>query len=221
VSGQTICRLAEEAAEAPDPESALETLTALRRELDEFERQQVARALTAGRSFGAIAKAMGVTRQAVHRRFRDLSKRRRVSGMAPSPEVRLAVEYAGAEAKALGARTLAPAHVVLGILRTGDRRAAASLTAAGVTLEECRKALGPASPGDRQDGGLRALLGDAVQAAKGRGHERIEAEHLLRAALAGRHAPVGGMLQQIGVAAERVLDALDAMPADDADCPET
>src|SRR3954447_9080543 len=94
VSGKAICRLAEAAADATDPEAALETLTRLRREVDEFERQQVARALTAGRSFKTIARALGVSRQAVHRRYYDLTRRRRVSGLAPSPELRLVIEYA-------------------------------------------------------------------------------------------------------------------------------
>src|SRR4051794_34494873 len=108
VSGQMICRLAEEAADAPEPELALRTLTDLRGELDEFERQQVARALTAGETFGSIARAMGVSRQAVHRRFRSLAPRRSRSraGVPPTPEVRLVIEYARAEAAELGATSL-------------------------------------------------------------------------------------------------------------------
>ena len=49
-------------------------------------------------------------------------------------------EYARAEARELGAAVLAPMHVVLGILRNGDRRAAAALTASGLDLEEARRA---------------------------------------------------------------------------------
>ena len=218
VSGRRICRLAEEAADAPDPETALETLTALRDELDQFERQQVARALTAGRSFGTIARSMGVSRQAVHRRFGDLSRRRRRSDVAPSPEVRLAVEYAGEEAEMLGASGLAPAHVLLGILRTGDRRGAAELTAAGLELDACR-AVPPSGYGD--DLGLRALLAEAVQGAKADGRERIEIEDLLRAVLCGDHVSAERWLREVGVAPERVLEALDAVPVEDADCLET
>jgi ATP-dependent Clp protease ATP-binding subunit ClpA len=215
VSGQRICRLAEEAADAPDPERALETLTELRRELGEFERQQVARALSAGRSFGTIAAAMGVTRQAVHRRFRDLTKRRRMEGVAPSPEVRLAVEYAGEEAKRLGATGLAPAHVVLGILRTGDRRAAAALTAAGVELEACRRAASSAGAGGEA---LRALLAESVQWAKRAGRDRIEIEHVLRSAL--REQAVADLLGALGITPERVRRELDAMPEPQPDCLE-
>jgi len=77
VSGQRICALAEEAAAAAEPEVALETLTRIREELQEFERQQVARALTAGRTYGNVARALGISRQAAHRRFKDLAKTQR------------------------------------------------------------------------------------------------------------------------------------------------
>jgi len=216
ISGQRICRLAEEAADAPDPETALARLMALREELEEFERQQVARALTAGQSFGDIARSMGVSRQAVHRRFGRLSRRRRRSEVAPTPEVRLAVEYAGGEAKALGATGLMPAHVLLGILRTGDRSGAAALSAAGVELEEGRRAA-PSQGSD--DLGLRALLAEAVQTAKANGSDRIEIEHLLRAALGG-HRSVDEMLRETGVAPERVLAELAEAPVDGPDCLE-
>ena len=49
-------------------------------------------------------------------------------------------EYAREEARALGASELAPVHVVLGILRNGDQRAAAALTASGLELEDARRA---------------------------------------------------------------------------------
>jgi ATP-dependent Clp protease ATP-binding subunit ClpA len=217
VSGQRICRLAEEAADTPDPELALRTVTALRAELDQFERQQVARALTAGRSFGTIARALGVSRQAVHRRFKHLTKRRRHAEVPPSPEVRLAVEYAGEEAKALEAQRLVPAHLLLGVLRTGDRRGAAALTAAGVEIETAREATPPSS----DDDGLRALLAEAVQVARQHGAEYVEIEHVVRAALASGHDSVRQMLGGLRVEAAAVLRQLDAMPDGEADCLET
>src|SRR4051794_14359043 len=141
VSGQIICRLAEEAADAPEADVALQRLTSLRQELEGVERQQVARALTAGGTFGDVARALGISRQAVHRRFRGLSPRRSRSRLAPTPEVRLAIGYARAEAAELGAPTLTPELVLVGILRTGDRRGASALAAAGVTLEDMRRHL--------------------------------------------------------------------------------
>ena len=218
VSGQVICRLAEAAAGTSDPESALQTLTRLRTELDEFERQQVARALTAGRSFGAIARAMGLSRQAVHRRFRDLAAHlRRRTALPPSPEVRLVFEYARAEAAALGATVLGQDHVLLGILRNGDLRAASVLAATGVTLEDARRAAWAAAAARKRGGArkvdIRAVLGEAVQCAKSRGADRVAVEHVLRAALADESAGAAQLLRRLGVPPARILAGLDEAPA--------
>lgn len=225
VSGQRICALAEEAAEATEPEVALETLTRIREELAEFERQQVARALTSGRSYGDVARAMGISRQAAHRRFKDLAihKRGRSGRLPPTPEVRLVFEYARAEARALGASVLAPVHVVLGILRNGDQRAAAALTASGLGLEEVRGAaradLGAVGEGAKNVD-IREMLAETAQCARQRGSEQVEVEHLLRSALSGEGRTAGGVLERLGVAPDRVLAELDAGPPDDADCLE-
>lgn len=228
VSGQRICALAEEAAEAGDPEAALETLTRIREELQEFERQQVARALTAGRSYGDVARAMGISRQAAHRRFKDLAKHKRGSRrLPPTPEVRLVFDYARAEARELGASVLAPMHVVLGILRNGDRRAAAALTASGLDLEEARRvARAEHANGDiaarrraeRVD--IRTMLAETANCARRRGADTVEVEHLLRSALASEDHGAGQLLERLGVAPDRVLAELDAAPAEDPDCLE-
>jgi ATP-dependent Clp protease ATP-binding subunit ClpA len=226
VSGQRICALAEEAAAAADPEAALETLTRIRDELQEFERQQVARALTSGRSYGDVARAMGISRQAAHRRFKDLLKgnRRRSERLPPTPEVRLVFEYAREEARALGASELAPVHVVLGILRKGDQRAAAALTASGLELEDARRAAhgeeGAVGSGVAGKVDIRNMLAETAQCARKRGAEQVEVEHLLRSALANDDHGAGGMLERLGVAPDRVLAELEAAPRGDADCLE-
>ena len=225
VSGQRICALAEEAAAAADPEVALETLTRIRDELAEFERQQVARALTGGRSYGDVARAMGISRQAAHRRFKDLTRhKRRTERLPPTPEVRLVFEYAREEARELGASELAPVHVVLGILRNGDQRAAAALTASGLVLEDARRAAhgeeGAVGNGVAGKVDIRNMLAETAQCARRRGAEQVEVEHLLRSALANDEHGAGGMLERLGVAPDRVLAELDAAPQADADCLE-
>ena len=65
--------LVERTSRAPDPCESLRILTALRREVDQLERELVARALAGGRSFADIAQALGVSRQAAHRRYRHLA----------------------------------------------------------------------------------------------------------------------------------------------------
>ena len=225
VSGQLICTLAEEAAAADDPEAALETLTRIREELAEFERQQVARALTIGRSYGDVARAMGISRQAAHRRFKDLAtqKRRNSERLPPTPEVRLVFDYARQEARTLGASVLVPVHVVLGILRNGDQRAAAALSASGIGLEDARR-LARADPSATGGGGskvdIRDMLSETAQCARRRGADQVEVEHLLRTALASDDPGAGRLLGRLGVVPDRVLAQLDAAPRDDADCLE-
>jgi transposase-like protein len=225
ISGQRICALAEEAAAATEPEEALATLTRIRQELAEFERQQVARALTSGRSYVDVARAMGITRQAAHRRFKDLAKRRRGSKrLPPTPEVRLVFDYARAEARDLGATVLAPVHVVLGILRNGDPRAAAALAASGLDLERARDAARAEGARTGHNGSdkvdIRAMLAETAQCARRRGAEQVEVEHLLRCAFASADRGADRMLQALGVAPNRVLAELDATPLDEPDCAE-
>src|ERR1700742_1978187 len=100
-SGERITELANELAQAATPVVALRRLTELRQELDAFERREVARALKSGSSFAAIARHLGVTRQAVHRRFRDAAEGELPLGTAP--EVGRVLRYAREEASAVGA----------------------------------------------------------------------------------------------------------------------
>jgi transposase-like protein len=56
---------------AGDPLRALYELHALRADLDRLERELAGRALGGGASFAAVARALGISRQAAHRRYRD------------------------------------------------------------------------------------------------------------------------------------------------------
>ncbi len=53
-----------------DPLLALDELQALRSELDAYENELVGRALASGASFAAVARSLGISRQAAHRRYR-------------------------------------------------------------------------------------------------------------------------------------------------------
>jgi DNA invertase Pin-like site-specific DNA recombinase len=54
---------------AGDPYTALKAIAELRRELDRVEAATVRRARNAGMSWQLIALALGVTRQAVHKKY--------------------------------------------------------------------------------------------------------------------------------------------------------
>lgn len=58
------------AASDVDPATGLRAVAALRRLTDELERQQVQRARAAGWSWQQIGDALGVSRQAVHKKHR-------------------------------------------------------------------------------------------------------------------------------------------------------
>jgi transposase-like protein len=55
------------------PISALEAIVAIRRHIDELERQAVEGALEKGATYQLIADTLGVTKQAVNQRFRKQS----------------------------------------------------------------------------------------------------------------------------------------------------
>jgi transcriptional regulator with GAF, ATPase, and Fis domain len=62
-----------------DPAAAIAAVIALRRLADQLERQAVERAIAAGWSWAQVAQALGVTRQAAHkkhaRRLREAGHR--------------------------------------------------------------------------------------------------------------------------------------------------
>src|SRR5581483_7574101 len=68
----TIEQLAREVVEIADPDTALRALTALRQELDATEPELVLRALQDGASWSQVARALGITKQAAHRKYRFL-----------------------------------------------------------------------------------------------------------------------------------------------------
>ena len=96
-----IVALLQRALTVPEPTRSLASLTELRRELDVLERALVARALQAGVSFAAVAKPLGITRQAAHRRYRDLA-----TPATLSPEARAALISAREEAARNGSGSI-------------------------------------------------------------------------------------------------------------------
>lgn len=61
--------VARTAADTSDPLTGLRAVASLRRLTDMLELQQVEEALRAGHSWPEIATALGVTRQAVHKKY--------------------------------------------------------------------------------------------------------------------------------------------------------
>jgi ATP-dependent Clp protease ATP-binding subunit ClpA len=213
ISGRRIIDLAQEAAGAVGPDDALRTVTEMRQELDEYERQQVAWALRSGRSYADVARALGITRQAANRRFKDLmpQRRRRRERVPASAEVRLVLQYARAEALAVLAPAVHPDHVLLCILRNGDRRAAPALHAAGVTLQNAR--VRARSRGPEGMGLTRAALARGAWRAQAEKAPQLGVDHLLRGALAELDGDPGSLLRSLDVSPADVIVALDRATA--------
>ena len=205
--GELMRRLAEESASADDPESALRTLTELRREIDAVARMQAGRALAAGRSFGDVARALGISRQAAHRRYRELAPahtRRAAGRLVVTEAARRIVRLARAETHAAGATAAGSHELLLAVLGT-DSDAARALRSEGVTLEKARACTRRADSagGDGHDSGcLRRVLRRAGRVALTRGDGQLSPTQLLLAAISD---PDPG--------AHRTLTALGTTPA--------
>lgn len=198
VQDPTIEQLARDVVHITDPDTALRALTALRQELDATEPELVLRALQEGASWSQVARALGITKQAAHRKYRYLfdhainvpaSEKLLVTG-----EARRAIQFAREEAKRLRQPAVGTEHILLGILRCERSSAAKALNAVGVTLERARASLHTTLPGVSPDqleaagaDGIsqqsRRILERAVREAVTRGDGHLGVEHLLLALL--------------------------------------
>jgi transposase-like protein len=218
-----LAELLEHAVHASDPEVALHALSALRRELDAFERVQAWRALDTGSSYGAVARALGISRQAAHRRYRELAAATEPPAGAEeparlrvAPEARAAVQLAGEEAAALGAVRMGSEHLLLGILRARDGVAAAALRAHGVTIENARAAVQPTLAGEEPPEErasqvtvyARRVFTEALRAAAAGPSHVIEVNDLLKAALDDPNGGACRTLEALAVDVEAVRRSL-------------
>ena len=195
--------LARRATRMLDPEAALKALTALRARLDQLEMLQVSNAVESGLSWSEIARALGISRQAAHKRYsrragQDGGVRTRPRRMLVTAEARTAVRFAREEARAMGADTVGTEHVLLGILRCQRSHATWALQALGVRLDDARAAAAPTvAPCDTPPRGneprhpawrgmsphARRVLERSLEEALERGEGYIGVEHLLLAVL--------------------------------------
>ena len=199
-----ICELAHAAAGAEDAGEGLRALTQLREETDAFIRVHAHRALSSGRSFSDIARALGISRQAAHRRFRDLTpERRRTRGrpLVATDAARRVVRLARAEALAAGAPP-GSEHVLLGVLRT-ESETAQALRYDGVTPDRARVHVRRFAPerGDAVagDDGLSRIVKRAAQVALSRGDAELDVQPLLQAAVADADGGAKRTLQALAV----------------------
>jgi hypothetical protein len=139
-----------------DPLAALQSLTELREELTTFERHQAKKALDTGSSFGSIGRALGISRQAAHRRYRDQPETTAQPQRAVvSDQVRALLSAARSEAARAGAHEIECEHLALALAATNQIKAAqTNLEAARVLVAQGGTAPPPTKLGKR----LRTLL---------------------------------------------------------------
>jgi hypothetical protein len=217
-SADRLRELIEHTVRATQPAAALRAMTVLREELDAFERLQVARALDAGQSFGDVARALGISRQAAHRRYRDLAGMslpddvRGDKRLIVTSEARAAATLAREEAMTMGSATVGSEHLLLGIIRS--RSLAGVLDPAGVTLAEARRCAQPTLVGGAPSG-HRALspyaevvFAAALREAVRRGDGFVGVDHLLLASLDDPNGGACRTLYELGVEPSALRAAL-------------
>ena len=220
----------------PEPGKALQTLVELRRALDAIEADQVDAALDRGWSWSRVGTALEVSKQAAHRKHAH----RRAAARAAAPgsgsgsrigqagarrrttitgETRLAVQEARREAAALGATSVEPEHLLLGLARVEDGLAARALVGVGLPLERVRAAVAavahPHFSGRRRASGgegarlpvtsaSRTTFEDSLRVALARGDRHLGVEHVLLALLESGVPGPAEVLAQAGVSPSEV-----------------
>ena len=185
---QRIVALLERSLTEPIPTKALATLTKLRGELDELERAHVARVLQSGLSYAEVARPLGISRQAAHRRYRNLPLLP-PQRPTPTPEARAALITARREAARHGSISIDGTHVLLALaaLHGFDVAKARRSLARPTTIAAIPSGLHPA---------LYARLTD--------GSGTLGTDRLLLAAL--EEPGARRLLNQLGIAEHQLLE---------------
>jgi len=223
-------QLARETVQIDDPETALRALTALRRELDATEPELVRRALQGRASWSQIARALGISKQAAHRKYRHLfeppgSETGADQRIAVSESARQCIQFAREEAKRLGQPAVATEHILLGILRCEGSEAREALDAEGVTLQAARGCLQTTMPGIPRSelerpaeeyavsAHARRIVEGSRREARERGWESLGVEHLLLALLSDSRNGAVQTLERLRASPERIRRRLERPPA--------
>jgi hypothetical protein len=217
--------LVRRAARLDDPEDGLRAVSALRASLNALEEDHVRNALVAGRSWGQIARAIGISRQAAHKRFADRCRPEErppaAAAIGASAQARRAVRIAVEEAASMGHASAGPEHLLLALLRDDVGPAVHALEELGVHYSAARREvralygesddLAGAEPAVRRvpvSARARQALERAVREAVAAGADEVGVEHVLLGVLGD--APGGAVraLAALGITPRRVQTRL-------------
>lgn len=208
-------RLVESATQLSDPGRGLEAVSALRRRIEDIERLQVERAIGSGWSWSRVAEALGVSKQAAHKKHASaLRKPPAENGVIVTGAARLAVRRATEEARAMGARAVGTEHLLLGLIRDPGGPVAEAMGRLGAGPEDVRSAVQPTVGDDAGDGAVvisalaRKVLEQALAETVQREHGHLGEEHLALALLRDEEGGAVRTLAALGIDCGRLRDEL-------------
>jgi ClpA/ClpB-like protein len=228
--------LAGAAAQQRDPEMGLRSVGALREAIESLEAAHVSRAVRAGWSWSRIARALGVTKQAAHKKHANKAKAPPsdvdMHRLLVEPAARRAVFLARHEADSYRASAVGTGHLLLGLMRLGEGPAAEALGSLDLSLAAIRDQVAefadrstgnggpPPATRRRRSGKRRAArlplsrrarqaLEQAMREVVFRGDRRLGPEHLLFALLRDESAGSVRVLAGLGVSPQDADAALD------------
>lgn len=233
-------RLARQAVTAREPTQALRAVSDLRARLDAIEAERVDAALKAGCSWRVIAEALGVTRQAAHRkhapRVAAAKQQMAVQSVAGSRLVivgpaRVAVVMARQEAAMAHSQLVGTEHLLIGLVRERNGAAAKVLGELGVTLDKarhCAQASADIARGDPETEDLsppawasaarlpfsrrgRHALEQALREAVRLGDDHLDVEHLLLALMRDDDSRAIRCLERLRITPAMVEDELQRL----------
>jgi ATP-dependent Clp protease ATP-binding subunit ClpA len=235
----SLSTLMRNAGRTSQPEKGLPAVAALRHELEALERHHVATAVAQGWSWRRVAEALGVSKQAAHKKHARMARalttadpREAVPGddrVVVTAEARKAVRCGRDEARATGVGVVGTEHLLLGVLRAGSNsRAARALAEEGVTLDAARAALSPtlteedeavsiASEGTAEAARAtgvsplaRTCLEGSLREAVRRNDRHLGLDHLLLALVSREDGGAARTLARLGTSSAAVRSRLEA-----------
>lgn len=235
----SLTSLIRRAARSSTPERGLEAVAELRKELDELERHHVHSACSEGWTWSKISLALGVSKQAAHKKHakavQALREAEEAAESVPTDarvvvtaEARDAVRFARDEARVLGSRVVGTEHLLLGVLHAHDSPEVRILEGAGVNLDAARGCLQPTMVEEDRAIAVTATDTAAAAAATGvsplaracleqslretirRGDDHLGVEHLALALVSRTDGGAARTLEKCGTSAETVRRLLEA-----------
>ncbi len=223
-----------------DPAARLRALRKLRTELESLETETAADALRGGLSWRSIGDALGISKQAAHRRHShsvselDLAAATDHHGspVVVTPEARLAVRIARREALVMGTQTVGTEHLLLGLLQCRDTTVDAVFRRLGVTASRAKTVVSPTvqmpveqARGLRSDSSeresqaprapvsplARQALQLALTVAIARGAQTLGPIDMLSGVLDRDEAGATRTLSSLGVSSSAVLSEIDRL----------